>query len=107
MKMDDGTIQLECIWNSLNYKYEACTKRFGDTDKYVDDLLILNNSKFNSEMRNIYAPELTLKQTTELDTILSYLDVLISICHGKFVTEVNDKGDNFNFNIVKLPIHVK
>ena len=49
------------------------------------------------------APELTLKQTTESDTKLSYLDVSISICHGKFVTEVYDKKDNFNFNIVNYP----
>ena len=51
-------------------------------------------------MSNIYPPELTLKQTTESDTKLSYLDVSINICHGKFVTEVYDKSDNFNFNIV-------
>ena len=76
-------------------------KRFTDTDtcRYIDDLLTLNNNKFNSEISNIYPPELTLKQTTESDTKLSYLDVSISICHGKFVTEVYDKRDNFNFNI--------
>ena len=54
-------------------------------------------------MSNIYPPELTLKRTTESDTKLSYLDVSISICRGKFVTEVYDKRDNFNFNIVKYP----
>ena len=46
---------------------------------------------------------MTLKRTTESDTKLSYLDVSISICHGKFVTEVYDKRDNFNFNIVNYP----
>ena len=60
-------------------------KRFADTVRYIDDLRTLNN-KFNSEMSNIYSPELTLKQTIESDTKLSYLDVSISICHGKFVT---------------------
>ena len=54
-------------------------------------------------MSNIYLLELTLKRTTESDTKLSYLDVSISICHGKFVTEVYDKRDNFNFNIVNYP----
>ena len=73
-------------------------KRFADTIRYIDDLLALNNTKFNSEMSNIYPPELTLKRTTELDSKLSYLDVSISICHCKFVTEVYDKRDNFNFN---------
>ena len=78
-------------------------KRFTDTVRYIVDLLTLNNSKFNSEMYNIYPPELTLKQTTESDTKLSYLDVSISICHGKFVTEVYDKRDNFHFNVVDYP----
>ena len=36
-------------------------------------------------------------------TTLSYLDVSISICQGKFITEVFDKRDNFNFNIVNYP----
>ena len=61
-------------------------KCFADTVRYIDDLLTLNNNKFNSEMSNIYPPELTLKRTTEADTKLSYLDVSISICRGKFVT---------------------
>ena len=66
-------------------------KRFTDTVRYIDDLLLtLNNNKFNSEMSNIYPPELTLKLTTESDSKLSYLDASISICHGKFVTEVYD-----------------
>ena len=29
--------------------------------------------------------------------------VSISICQGKFITEVFDKWDNFNFNIVNYP----
>ena len=70
--------------------------------RYIDDLLTLNKTKFNCEMSNVYPPELTLKRATESDTKLSYLDVSISICicHGKCVTEVYDKRDNFNFNIL-------
>ena len=60
-------------------------KRFVDTVRYIDDLFTLNNTKFNSEMSNIYPPELTLKRTTESDSTLSYLAVSISICRGKFV----------------------
>ena len=41
-----------------------------------------------------------MKRKTESDTKLSYLDVSISICHGKFVNEVYEKSDNLNFNIV-------
>ena len=34
---------------------------------------------------------------------MSYLDISISICGGKYVTEVYDKRDNFNFDIVNFP----
>ena len=40
-------------------------KRFADTIRYIDDLLTLNNTKFNSEISNIYPPELTLKRINE------------------------------------------
>ena len=51
----------------------------------------------------IYPPELSLKKTTESASRLSYLDISISICEGKFVTEVYDKRDSFSFDIVNFP----
>ena len=78
-------------------------KRFSDTVRYIDDLLTLNNSNFEEEIPNIYPPELTLKRTSESDTKLSYLDISISICSSKYVTEVYDKRDAFNFTIVNFP----
>ena len=70
-------------------------KRFSDRVRYIDDLLTLNNSNFEEEIPNIYPPELTLKRTSESDTKLSYLhvDISISICSSKYVTEVYDKRD--------------
>ena len=75
-------------------------KRFSDTVRYIDDLLTLNNSNFEEEIPNIYPPKLTLKRTSESDTNLSYLDISISVCSIKYVTEVYDKFNiAFNFNI--------
>ena len=34
---------------------------------------------------------------------MSYLDISISICGGKYVTEVYDKRDDFNIDIVNFP----
>ena len=76
-------------------------KRFSDTVRYIDDLLTLNYNSF--EVINIYPPELTLKRTTESNYRISYLDITISICNNKYVTEVYDKRENFNFNIVNYP----
>ena len=80
-------------------------KRFSNTVRYmyIDDLLTLNNSHFEEEITNIYPSELTLKRTSESDTKLSYLDISISICSSKYVAEVYDKRDAFNFNIVNFP----
>ena len=77
-------------------------KRFCNPVRYIDDLLALNNKRFEEEIVNIYL-HLTLKRTAESDTTLSYLDVSISICQGNFITEVFDKRDNFNFDIVNYP----
>ena len=44
-----------------------------------------------------------LKRTSESERNLSYLDISISICGGKYVTEVYDKRDDFNFDIVNFP----
>ena len=38
-------------------------KKFGNTVRYIDDLLTLNNSNFEEEIPNIYPSELTLKRT--------------------------------------------
>ena len=63
-------------------------KLFGHTVRYIDDLLTLNNKQFDSEICNIYPPELTLKKTTESGVMLSYLDIEIRIDCGKYITAV-------------------
>ena len=78
-------------------------KKFGTTMRYIDDLLTLNNDMFHSAIVDIYLDELKLKKTTESSTTLSYLDIKVGIVNGKYSTEVYDKRDDFNFNIVNFP----
>ena len=77
--------------------------KFNRTMRYIDDLLMLNNSSFASKIPDIYPPELDLKKTTESPTTVSYQDILITIDNGKYVTAVYDKRDSFNFSIVNFP----
>ena len=77
--------------------------KFNGTMRYIDDLLTLNNSGFASKIPDIYPPELDLKKITESPTTVSYLDILIIINKGKYVTAVYDKRDSFNFSIVNFP----
>ena len=71
--------------------------------RYIDDLLVLNNTTFGDVIQDIYPPELHLKKTTESTTALSYLDILITIEHGKYSTTLYDKRDSFQFHIVNFP----
>ena len=94
----------EYSYMKILMKKNLCVaKKFNDTIRYIDDLLTVNNSKFEKEICNIYPPELTLKRTSESERNVSYLDISISICGGKYVTEVYDKRDDFNFDIVNFP----
>ena len=81
-------------------------KRFSNTMRYIDDLLTLNNTSFDSAIDDIYPEELKLKKTSESPTTLSYLDIHITITNGKYSTAVYDKRDDFNFKIfhIKVPI---
>ena len=54
-----------------------------------------------------YPPELKLKRTSVSERNLSYLDISISICGGKYETEVYDKRDDFNFDIDYNILHTK
>ena len=73
-------------------------RRFNNTVRYIDDLLKLNNSRFEYAIDDIYPPELQLKKTTESPTSLSYLDtcIMITINNGKYSTAVYDRRDSFD-----------
>ena len=74
-------------------------KRFNNTMRYIDDLLTLNNLSFQAAITDIYPHELQLKKTTECETELSYLDILVTIENGKYSTSLYDKLDSFDFVI--------
>ena len=52
-------------------------RRFNNTIRYIDDLLVLNNTNFSDAIQDIYYSELQLKKTTESTTALSYLDIYL------------------------------
>ena len=66
---------------------------------------IIGNLSFQAAITDIYPHELQLKKTTECETELSYLDILVTIENGKYSTSLYDKRDSFDFAIVIfLPI---
>jgi hypothetical protein len=70
--------------------------------RYIDDVLLLNNSRFGDFVDRIYPIELEIKDTT--DRSASFLDLHLEIDNeGRLRTKHYDKGDDFNFPIVNFP----
>ena len=74
---------------------------FNLTFRYIDDVLSLNNPKFNDYI--IYPKELEIKDTTDAPKWANYLDHLEFDEDGKLFTRLYDKRDDFDFPIVNFP----
>ena len=80
------------------------TRKFGNTFRFIDDLLAINDGgAFEQYFRDIYPEELELKKENSTNDIATFLDMDIRIVDGRFVTKLYDKRDNFGFNITKMP----
>ena len=71
--------------------------------RYIHDHPVLNDTNFSDAIQDIHPSELQLKKTTESTTSLSYLDIFITIEHGKYCTTLYDKRDSFKFDIANFP----
>jgi hypothetical protein len=67
--------------------------------RYKDDVLSLNNF-----VDRIYPIEPEIKDTTDTDKSISYLDLHLEIdSEGRLGTKLYDKRDDFNILIVNFP----
>ena len=83
-------------------------KQFGSrlnfTYRYIDEVLSINNPEIENDMGQMYPVELEIKDTTESNTSISYLDLLLSIRrNGQLHNSICDKRDDFNFHITNFP----
>ena len=58
-------------------------KYFCFTNRYIDDVLSINNAKFGNFIDDIYPAELEIKDTTDADHRASYLDLVLSYDRDK------------------------
>ena len=80
-------------------------RAFNFTYRYIDDVLSINDSRFAEFLPLIYPPELEVKETTDAASSASYLDLYLEFDDsGQLSTKIYDKGDDFNFKIIKFPI---
>ena len=79
-------------------------RKFNLSYRYTDDLISFNNKRFKEFISDIYPKELTISETTEPNSIASYLDLLfIRDKSNNITTKLYDKRDAFGFHIVNFP----
>ena len=79
-------------------------KSFCFTYRYIDDVLSINNPKFGNYIDDIYPAELEIKDTTDADHRVSYLDLDLSCDRdNRLKVKLYDKRDDFNIYIVNFP----
>ena len=72
----------------------------------MDDVLSLNNTKFNDYIDVIYPNELEIKDTTDAPKRAIYLDRHLEFDEdGKLFTQLHDKRDDLSSNIPESPAY--
>ena len=75
-------------------------KAFNSTSRYLDDLLNIDNSYFEGMVNQINPSELQLNKANTSDTEAPFLDSHLSISNGFVSSKINDKRDDFDFDII-------
>ena len=70
----------------------------------MDDILNINNVYFDNMVSQIYPSELKLNKANTYDTDAAFLDLHLSISNDIISTEIYDKRDEFDFEIVNFPL---
>ena len=78
------------------------TRPFNSTFRYLDDLLNIDNPYFEGMVNQIYPPELQLNKANTADTEAPFLDLHLSISNGFVSSKIDDKRDDFDFDIVNF-----
>ena len=76
---------------------------FNSTSRYLDDLLNIDNNFFDNMVNRIYPSEVQLNKANVSDTEASIKDLHLSISDGFVNTNIYDKRDDFDFDIVNFP----
>ena len=84
-------------------KQAEIIEAFKSTSRYLDDLLNIDNPYFEGMVNRIYPPELQLNKANTSDTEAQLLDLNLSNSKGFVSSNIYDKRDDFDFDIVNFP----
>ena len=76
---------------------------FNTTSRYLDNILNINNVYFDNMVGHIYPSELQLIKANTSDTEAAFLNLHLSISIDIVSTKINDKRNEFDFEIVNFP----
>ena len=76
---------------------------FKSTSRYLDELLNIDNTFFDSMVNHIYPSELQLNKTNISDTDALFWDLHLSISDGFIKINSFNKRADFDFDIVNFP----
>ena len=76
---------------------------FITTSRYLDDILNIDNVYFDNMISQIYPLQLQLSKANTSDTEATFLDLHSSISYNIVSTQIYDKRDDFDFEIVNFP----
>ena len=95
----------ESKWLESTKKHNLIkARKFSNVFRFIDDLCAINDDfEFRKNFKNIYPPELELKEENISTSHASFLDLSIDIVDGNFITSLFDKRDAFPFSIVRMP----
>ena len=84
-------------------KQDDVIDAFNSTSRYLDDILNINNVSFDNMVNQIYPSKLQLNKTNTSDTEAAFIDLHLTISNEIVSTEIYDKRDDFDFEIVNFP----
>ena len=76
---------------------------FNPTSRYLDDFLNIDNPYFEQMIGKIYPTELQLNKANSSDTEAPFLDLSLSITNVIVASNIYDKRDDINCEIVNFP----
>ena len=88
----------------LSKKDIFLARKFSNSYRYIDDLLMFNNDDLMNKYKyEIYPKELILNKENSNDQQCNFLDIKMNIKNSLIVTSIYDKKDDFNFKVNSFP----
>ena len=84
-------------------KQAEIIEAFESTSRYLDDLLNIDSPCFGGMVGRVCPPGLRLSKAGAAGTEAPFLDLHLSISDGFVSSEIYDKRDDFDFDIVNFP----